>query len=106
MQCRTHHTPRGDRLVVLQYMMLTKPLLDLSAVVHHTGSFDTRCSVTDRILIQWCRASHLHQVGPLLQKRSADEFPESLNRMCSCPTVGGVAVDPLHGMPHSAQAPS
>jgi hypothetical protein len=105
-----HHgsqpTPRGDLLIVLWYMMPTRPLLDLSAVGRHTESSDTLCSVIDQILIRWCRASHLHQAGPLLQKRMVDELPESPSGTCSCPAVGGGAGDLLHGVPHSARAPS
>jgi hypothetical protein len=47
MQHGTHPMPRGDRLAVLRYMMPTRPLLELLAVVRHTVSSDTQCSVTD-----------------------------------------------------------
>jgi hypothetical protein len=73
MQRGTHPMPRGGRLAVLRYMMPTGPLLDLSTVVRHTVSSDTRCSVADQIFIWWCGASHLHQASPLLQHRPADE---------------------------------
>jgi hypothetical protein len=86
--------------------MPTRPMLDLSVVVWHTVSSDTWCSVIDQILIRWCGASHLHQAGPLLQQRPADELPESMSMMCSCPTTGSAIGDPLHGVPHSARAPS
>jgi hypothetical protein len=72
--------------------------LDLSAVVRHTESSGTLCSVTSRILIQWCRANHLHLAGLLPQERSTDELPKSLSRTCSCPATGGAAGDPLHDM--------
>jgi hypothetical protein len=93
--------PRGDRMAVLWYMMPTRPLLDLLAAMQDTMSFDTRCNVIDRILIRWCRASHLHQVGLLLQQRPPDDLPESPSRTCSCPATGSVVGDPLHGVPHS-----
>jgi hypothetical protein len=48
--------------------MPTRPMVDLSATVRHTVYVDTLCSVTDQILIRWCEANHLHQVGPLPQK--------------------------------------
>jgi hypothetical protein len=98
--------PRGDWLAVLQYMMATRPLLDLSATVWHTRSSDTLCSVIDRHSIQWCRANYLHQAGPLLQKRPVDELPESPSRTCSCPTVSSAMVDQLHDVPHSTRAPT
>jgi hypothetical protein len=82
-------------------MMPTRPLLDLSAALQHTVSSDTQCSVTEQILIRWCEASHLHQTSPLLQKRPADELPESPSMTWSCPAVGGGAADPIHGVPHS-----
>jgi hypothetical protein len=37
----------GDLLAVLQYMMPTRPLMDLSAAMRHKRSYDTRCSVTN-----------------------------------------------------------
>jgi hypothetical protein len=87
-------------------MIPTRSLLDLSAVVQYTESSDTLCSITDQILIRWCGTSHLHQEGPLPQKRSVGELPENLTRMCSCLAAGGVVGNPLHGVPHSARAPS
>jgi hypothetical protein len=80
--------------------------LDFSAIVRHTESSGTLCSVTGRILIRWCEANHLHPAGLLPQKRSADELPESQSRTCSCPVAGGGVGDPLDGVPHSARAPS
>jgi hypothetical protein len=77
MQRVTHPTPLGDLLAVLRYMMPIRPVLDLSIVVRYTESSDTLCSVTDKILIRWCGASHLHQAGHLPQKRLADELPKS-----------------------------
>jgi hypothetical protein len=81
-------------------MMPTRPLQDLSTVVRHTVSSNTQCSVIDRILIQWCRASHLHQVGPFLQQRPTDELPKSPSRTCSCRAAGSVVGDSLDGVPH------
>jgi hypothetical protein len=75
-------------------------------VVQHTESSDTLCSITDQILIWWCEANHLHPAGPLLQKRLADELLRSQSQTCSCPVACGAMVNPLHGVPHSAQAPS
>jgi hypothetical protein len=105
-QRETHPMPRGDLLAVLRYTMPTRPLLDLSATMWHTEYSDTLCSVTSQILSRWYGANHLHQAGPLPQKRSVDELPESLSRMCSCLSVGGAYGAPLHGVLHSARAPS
>jgi hypothetical protein len=57
--------PRGNLLALMRDMMPTRPLLDLSGAGWHTKSSGTLCSVTDQTLIQWCKASHLRQVGPL-----------------------------------------
>jgi hypothetical protein len=59
---------RGDLLAVMRYTMPTRPLLDLSATEQHTESSATLCSVTDQILIRWCKASHLHQASPFHRK--------------------------------------
>jgi hypothetical protein len=98
--------PCGDLLTVLQHRMPNRPLLDLIAVVRHTESSGTLCSVTNGILIRWCGASYLHQVGPLPLKRPAEKLPESQSKTYSCPTTFGAASKPSHGLPLSARAPS
>jgi hypothetical protein len=97
----THPTAHVDLLVALRYRMPTRPLLDLSVAGRRTEPCDTLCSVTDRILIQWCRVNHLPPTGALPQKRLVGELPVSQNRTLACPGAGGATSILPHGVHHS-----